>query len=258
MSTHGFCAGTLVHTDKGLVPIPDIKIGDLVLSMPEDGSTEEKVYKRVIRTFKSPTKQPVMGNFEGCVFCTGDHPIAAISITDPSYTTVADATVTWKAAQYVNKEDAVYTLAGGDEGWRAGMSRYESDINALDPYGVGGLYLLATAVEDVAIYCAANDGHELGWYLYDFRFERPTLIQCRPEQFGDSISPELALMRTEYESNPDTITLDRYQDAEQIEFYSKAIRDMGRERAYTTYVYGIEVEDYHTYFVGLEGFWIHQ
>ena len=32
-----FVAGTLVHTDKGLVPIEQIKVGDLVLSRPEDG-----------------------------------------------------------------------------------------------------------------------------------------------------------------------------------------------------------------------------
>lgn len=48
----GFVAGTLVHTDKGLVPIEQIKVGDMVLSSPEydDGSIRE--YKRVINTFK--------------------------------------------------------------------------------------------------------------------------------------------------------------------------------------------------------------
>ena len=33
----GFVAGTLVHTDKGLVPIQEIKVGDGVLSRPEWG-----------------------------------------------------------------------------------------------------------------------------------------------------------------------------------------------------------------------------
>lgn len=32
-----FIAGTLVHTDKGLVPIEQIKVGDMVLSQPEQG-----------------------------------------------------------------------------------------------------------------------------------------------------------------------------------------------------------------------------
>ena len=28
MTNSGFVAGTLIHTDKGLVPIQDIKVGD--------------------------------------------------------------------------------------------------------------------------------------------------------------------------------------------------------------------------------------
>ena len=31
----GFVAGTLVHTDKGLMPIQNLKVGDLVLSLFE-------------------------------------------------------------------------------------------------------------------------------------------------------------------------------------------------------------------------------
>ncbi len=46
----GFVAGTLVHTDKGLVPIQDIKVGDLVLSRYKGGDGE-LVYKPVVRTF---------------------------------------------------------------------------------------------------------------------------------------------------------------------------------------------------------------
>ena len=44
----GFVAGTLVHTDKGLVPIEWLKVGDLVLSKPESG---ELAYKPVVNTF---------------------------------------------------------------------------------------------------------------------------------------------------------------------------------------------------------------
>jgi len=47
----GFVAGTLVHTSKGLVPIQAIKLGDLVLSRPENGG--ETAFKRVIRTFST-------------------------------------------------------------------------------------------------------------------------------------------------------------------------------------------------------------
>ncbi|MCG2575353.1 Hint domain-containing protein, partial [Acinetobacter sp. ME22] len=45
-----FVAGTLVTTDKGKVPIQDIKVGDLVLSKPEDGIGEPE-FKPVLKTF---------------------------------------------------------------------------------------------------------------------------------------------------------------------------------------------------------------
>jgi hypothetical protein len=49
-----FPAGTLVHTDKGLVPIQDVKVGDMVLSRAEwDGIDASTEYKRVLRAFCS-------------------------------------------------------------------------------------------------------------------------------------------------------------------------------------------------------------
>ena len=61
MNNTGFVAGTLVHTDKGLVPIQDIKVGDLVLSKPvlskpEDGSGDIE-YKPVVKTFVHEDKE---------------------------------------------------------------------------------------------------------------------------------------------------------------------------------------------------------
>ncbi|MBL0231797.1 MAG: Hint domain-containing protein [Moraxellaceae bacterium] len=55
MTTSGFVAGTLVHTDKGLVPIEQLKVGDMVLSKHESGEGEQ-AYKRVVKTFKSAEK----------------------------------------------------------------------------------------------------------------------------------------------------------------------------------------------------------
>ena len=44
---NGFVAGTQVHTKEGLIPIEEIKIGDMVLSKSESGEGEQ-AYKRVI------------------------------------------------------------------------------------------------------------------------------------------------------------------------------------------------------------------
>ncbi|WP_227429492.1 hypothetical protein [Psychrobacter sp. I-STPA6b] len=58
-----FVAGTLVHTEQGLVPIQDIKVGDMVLSksvlsQPKDGSGVAE-FKTVLSTFKSPHKEKI-------------------------------------------------------------------------------------------------------------------------------------------------------------------------------------------------------
>ena len=53
-----FVAGTQVHTKEGLVPIEKLKIGDWVLSRPEDPSQgSELAYKRVLKTLCIPIKK---------------------------------------------------------------------------------------------------------------------------------------------------------------------------------------------------------
>jgi hypothetical protein len=51
-----FVAGTLVHTKEGLRPIEKIKVGDYVLSKPEDGQGELE-YKRVVKTMEFEDKE---------------------------------------------------------------------------------------------------------------------------------------------------------------------------------------------------------
>lgn len=58
MNNSGFAVGTLVHTDKGLISIQDIKVGDMVLSAPEDtiptpNGNLETAYKPIAQVFKS-------------------------------------------------------------------------------------------------------------------------------------------------------------------------------------------------------------
>ena len=61
MNNTGFVAGTLFHTDKGLVPIQDIKVGDLILSKPVLSKPESGIgdieYKPVVKTFVHEDKE---------------------------------------------------------------------------------------------------------------------------------------------------------------------------------------------------------
>ena len=52
----GFIEGTLVHAREGLKPVEEIRVGDYVLSKPEDGKGEQ-AYKRVVRTMPFEDKE---------------------------------------------------------------------------------------------------------------------------------------------------------------------------------------------------------
>jgi hypothetical protein len=75
-----FAPGTLVHTDKGLLPIENIHVGMKVLSQPEDGG--ERAYRQVINAVAHLDQQvfAVQIKVEGAaalttIIATGNHPI---------------------------------------------------------------------------------------------------------------------------------------------------------------------------------------
>ena len=72
MPENCFIGGTLVYTREGLRPIEDIKVGDYVLSRPEDGSGETR-YKRVTQTFKSENKEVWYVDFASKSACCANY-----------------------------------------------------------------------------------------------------------------------------------------------------------------------------------------
>lgn len=59
---NGFAAGTLIHTQAGLVPVEQIKVGDYVLSKQKNVS--EQAYKRVLKTFAHEPKTVMRVGYE--------------------------------------------------------------------------------------------------------------------------------------------------------------------------------------------------
>ena len=57
-----FMKGTLVKRPEGWTPIDELKVGDLVMSRPENG-IGEAVPKRVVNTFRHEDKEVVMLRF---------------------------------------------------------------------------------------------------------------------------------------------------------------------------------------------------
>jgi hypothetical protein len=83
-----FATGTLVHTKGGLKPIEEVRVGDLVLSYPDDHRTpdrfrseDEYTYKKVTRVFVTddqPLHRLIVSNLASgdreTLYVTGNHP----------------------------------------------------------------------------------------------------------------------------------------------------------------------------------------
>jgi hypothetical protein len=99
-----FAAGTLVQTERGLVPIEEVRVGDRVWSRSDE--TGEEGYQRVARTFVTPD-QPTLelelirdGGVTERIEVTGEHPFW---IVDRG----------WVAARELRPGDEVHTSQSG-------------------------------------------------------------------------------------------------------------------------------------------------
>ncbi|WP_066805851.1 polymorphic toxin-type HINT domain-containing protein, partial [Moraxella oblonga] len=245
----GFVAGTLVHTDKGLVPIQNIKVGDLVLSMPDDALSAEEAYKYlaykpVTKVFKSQDMKPIMLPIDSAIFCTDKHP----------FWTQSNG---WVEARYLDKDThKVYTLG------RDGIPEYiESSYYAnRNHFKMAGKYVIATRDSQIAVVLYDNffdDGISVMQpSLWKFESDKyvPILTNDKDSYLGKFDDFEV-LDSTYFKG----IFLDKSQDKEMIAYYSELLKEVVEGNAYPfcQYVFNIEVADYHTYFVGEQGLWVH-
>ncbi|ASP17038.1 transcription-repair coupling factor [Neisseria sp. KEM232] len=245
-----FVAGTLVHTDKDLVPIDQIKVGDMVLSRDENNPDGENAYKRVLSTFKSAEKQRIIyqsyitEDGYGYLFCTEDHPFWADRLIDQ------EIDIDENGRKILHREPVGWTPALELEGTERHFLRTFDDILV----GVGtfedSAKLLGTAFPDpdCQVVLLYNPSDAAG--IIDFSAGRPVIVD--DETLG-------LLLPTEECSD----TLMTEKSRAMSENFKAAIKDADRSyiggyhQEYHDYVYNIEVEDYHTYFVGHTGIWVH-
>ncbi|MDE2420434.1 MAG: hypothetical protein KGO49_04535 [Gammaproteobacteria bacterium] len=251
-NTSGFSAGTLVHVDQGLMPIEKIKVGDMVLSRSEhdpDGSNE---YKRVLRTIKSATKQKLnyvqyMVNVDGLnnddgyryVFCTESHSffINKLAYDSDSNSYSLATRLGWTAAELLGVSDSRQAIET--------LHRNKTFASVWPLMGKESRILL-TAGSGCAR--AMTDDYGSG-ALFDFRQGRPIAIGGGGIDMGslsdiDFISPE-----------QEQIIYPASDNDPSVQSYLSAItEDYGD---YEDYVYNLEVEDHHTYFVEKFGLWVH-
>lgn len=263
MNTSGFVGGTLVHTEKGLVPIEQLKIGDKVLSKAADG-LGELVYKAVTNTMVT---QSVLVNLLELSIAidsslpmkeqielqrlVDDQPSTRLLITKnhPLWTEGSK----WTQAKEVKSQDILinkdlikYSAESGNNPYDTTSLRqiYRTDrsntgfVPKFDediPAQYGSLIDLTTGEElqNSVTYQAVTDK------LYEHDEEwKQRLLEQTPE--ADREGAEFFGFRQGEWKDPDTID------------WAEG------EGPLTMTVYNIEVEDTHTYFVGETGIWVHE
>ncbi|OPH35303.1 hypothetical protein [Moraxella equi] len=230
MSNQGFPAGTLVHTDKGLVPIQEIKVGDMVLSRPEFGGRDAPTeYKRVLRTF-----------------CLGENAITQISYiteTEPLIIKsiyLTDNHLVW--VQSDNKWTSTIDLQIGSK-----LSFKSQDINA---YLIGAVevFEVATKTRDVVGLVHNKD--------FNDEWDQGIVI-ISSEGLKTFYISDLNGESLEETYNGEYIYVDDFPKiscSNQNPFNNLLSHTYNK---FKTSIYNLEVEDYHTYFVGKDGIWVH-
>lgn len=237
----GFVAGTLVHTDKGFLPIQDIKIGDRVLSRSENNE-KEIVYKSVLNVSSSldiiifqfcyyNIENPMSDIQAQILYLTGEHLIFVVK-DENGY--IIDKWL--PAADIIGGSQVI--LANGDLAYLDGVQEVLKTNNK----NVGDIFDITNDRPEILV----NFSHDQLQYYYiehlfrtneDYKYEYHTNIE---HNFSDKIAVIVG--------NYNIKVVKEYFDFFEIRMYPQP---------YTRSVYNLEIEDHHTYFVGHYGVWVH-
>jgi len=190
-----FVAGTLVHTKNGLVPIEQIKVGDLVLSQPEAGG--ERAYRRVTLTTKRNDQEVLLLEYFRADANDDGSAVKNLVLTAPHPVWVSG--MGWVAAQ---------TLVGGHE------------IQLAD--GSLGIVLSVRRI-------LQTDVPQVGWTHDD----------------GMDVGPTIDLRGS-------SILISEFFKGDT---YDESASELNKR--FKIDVYNFEVEEFHTYYTGEHGVWVH-
>lgn len=238
----GFVAGTLVHTDNGLVAIDKLKVGDNVLSRVENNPEAELAYKKVLSTFKSAQKKKIIYvNYlnekgSGYFFCTENHPFWVDEYIDVKQDTTKP--LVWlPAIDLEGTELHVFRTFDGD---RTVVNTFEDNAKQITAMSCNPKWGTLTNPSDP-------------YGIVDFSSGKPELlggggprfISATHHTFGCLIDTEAVKMFPATDDIPEIQA-----------FIMHDIEKNGCNGDYHDHVYNITVEDNHTYFVGHTGIWV--
>lgn len=246
----GFVVGTLVHTDQGLVPIEQLKIGNKVLSKATDGRGE-LVYKAVTKTIQTENVPVYFANFIPSfvdnlrfrermnlslyvdVLCTANHPFWVEGKG-------------WINADQLQINDNVL-LKDGSTAYFSGGNSQDRKIDVVFKTDQPNVGYIPNFHNDTNNGCFIDleTGRTLSFGGYDPVFRK---LFIEDTGWRERL---LAQTPTEHKDTTEFYGFRHgfWQDGAGI------VWDEG-EGPVTTTVYNIEVEDTHTYFVGEAGIWV--
>lgn len=257
----GVAAGTLVHTDTGLVPIEQLTVGDKVLSKAADGSGE-LVYKAITNTMV--TENTIVKLLELSVAVDNSLPIQErlrlqriVNNQRSTNLLVTDNHPFWvkekgwlsadkivRSDNFLDKENTSYIGQFGNNPYSDSLLGYVyqtedphvgymPDMDEDNPAQYGSLIDLRTA--EVIAHDVTRQSILDKLYEYDPEWKERLLAQTPEDQREGA---EFFGFRQGEWLDPDTVDW-----------------KTGEGLVRTT-VYNIEVEDTHSYFVGEAGIWV--
>ncbi|WP_066805636.1 hypothetical protein, partial [Moraxella oblonga] len=240
----GFVAGTLAHTDKGLVPIEEIKIGDMVLSKPEFGGAIS--YKKVINLFETKdayiSKIEYLDNpdseSEYLLFATPEHTIWINGDSEGYGCTKID----WTRVDEIEPMSEVYLINE-----KLGCISWTTEIYATSMEGIG--FTMDSLQQDPELLIDFRDSKNIVYYIGDL-FNKAFNENCFPSKAQGTIYVKDAdIYNTVDENEIQSMNFEKYPEV--AKFVDK-IRKVGLDNLgiFKNKVYNFEVEENHTYFVG--------
>jgi hypothetical protein len=246
----GFVAGTLVHTDKGLVPIEQIKVGDMVLSKPESGESDDVNYQKVKKNIRFSNVEIYEISYASTIIVNG----------------VEEAVF---SHDFLTKECSIWVVGLG---WMKVKELTAGDMilcqNSCQKMVFGVVSLHKTCVNSIA--------YSFGWGADDKVISKLIDLRgCVPSiYFGnttESITDSRYIVEGEGASKQGVYTLiNRYgynlgygnEKHPDFRFFGYSYDELFNSEdnygdVFLLNVYNIELECCHTYFVGEGGIWVH-
>lgn len=280
-----FAGGTLVHTDKGLVPIQEIKVGDMVLSKPEDGSGEVS-YRPVLNTFVHENKELWMVKADKYLSLKKpngdwlDYDISEYASRKTDFLATPNHPI-WVVGRGIKKDEDNVVLDEiimyPEPHWKRvdQLERYEVMVNA-----DGVMYYIERAQPvyqfDTDINIPLKPSYM--WYQEEYyakEYDKYGNV-IKYDADGNWIEPDDYGNPDEYEEiSPEELERRRNRGwVLDSEYYEKKgiipapidgiltvqnqLKDIqGNHIPFTKIVYNLEVADNHTYFIDSAGIWVH-